>query len=88
MQKYTHPGKKIPLHRGHVARLAHDLNIHRNTLVKKWSRNDPRIIYAVALRQSELSYPIDKQYFHQFKEFLVGNYLRQVEYEAKAGEVE
>lgn len=86
MQKYTHPGKKIPLHRGHVARLAHDLNIHRNTLVKKWSRNDPRIIYAVALRQSELSYPTDEQYFRQLKEFLIGNYLRQIEYEAKVGE--
>lgn len=88
MQKYTHPGKKIPLHRGHVARLAHDLNIHRNTLVKKWSRNDPRIIYAVALRQSELSYPIDEQYLRQFKEFLVANYLRQAEYEPESDEVE
>ena len=77
MQKESHPGKKIPLHRGHVIDLAKDLKIHRNTLVKKWSSDDPHIIYAVAMRQTQLLYPQDEGNLQRIKDYLMENYERR-----------
>ncbi len=77
MQKDSHPGKKIPLHRGHVIDLAKDLKMHRNTLLKKWSSDDPHIIYAVALRQVQLLYPQSGSNLQRVKDYLMENYERR-----------
>jgi len=77
MQKESHPGKKIPLHRGHVIELAKDLKMHRNTLLKRWSSDDPHIIYAVAMRQAELLYPQDESNLRRIKDYLMENYERR-----------
>lgn len=78
MHKYSHPTKKIPLHRGHVMQLAKELKMHRNTLLKRWERGDPRILYAIAIRQTELAYPCRAQLLQQLKQCLLESYRLQM----------
>lgn len=57
--------------------LAKELNMHRNTLLKRWEKGDPHIVYAIALRQIALAYPCSKQRLLQLKQSLVENYRLQ-----------